>query len=368
MENHALVTEKRNIRAIAFYLPQFHPIPENDEWWGKGFTEWTNVTKAKPLFKGHYQPHLPADLGFYDLRVPEVREHQADLARQYGVYGFCYWHYWFMGRRILERPFNEVLKSGRPDFPFCLGWANESWSRRWHGPGDRELFIVQQYSPEDDKAHTQWLAQAFDDKRYIRIDGRPLLLVWRPRNLPEPQRTTDIIRNECTRLGLPEPFLVGVDPTPEGDDLRLLGFDSTEHHAPRFGNLPDCDIDGWNLRRVARNLSHGVISRYKRIYRYDFVLETMARSQPSHPHFPCAWVGWDNTPRHSAECIIVTDNTPTLFQESLEQHIQSVSEKPKDHQIIFINAWNEWAEGMHLEPDQRNGKAHLEAVAAALRR
>jgi lipopolysaccharide biosynthesis protein len=170
-------------RVLAFYLPQFHPIAENDRWWGNGFTEWTNVARARPLFRGHYQPHVPADLGFYDLRLPESRELQARLAASYGIEGFCYWHYWFHGKRLLERPFAEVLRSGRPDFPFALAWANESWSRRWLGE-DREILQAQTYSPEDDREHARWLTAAFADPRYIRIDGRPLFLIYRPGDVP----------------------------------------------------------------------------------------------------------------------------------------------------------------------------------------
>src|SRR5262245_48407283 len=195
---------------IAFYLPQYHPIPENDAWWGKGFTEWTNVSKARPLFRGHDQPRRPTDLGYYDLRVPETRFAQAELARAYGLEGFCYWHYWFEGRRLLERPFNEVLASGEPDFPFCLAWANETWSRRWLGE-ERDILMKQGYSTEDDRNHGRWLTRAFADPRYIRIGGRPVFLIYRPFDLPEPRATTDAFRGACVKEGLPEPHLIGVD-------------------------------------------------------------------------------------------------------------------------------------------------------------
>ena len=182
------------VRAIAFYLPQFHPIPENDVWWGKGFTEWTNVTKARPLFRGHYQPHLPADVGFYDLRLSETREAQAELAREHGISGFCYYHYWFHGRRLLERPFQEVLDSGRPKFPFCLCWANEPWSRRWLGE-EQDILVDQTYSREDDEAHSEYLSSVFTDERYVTVDNRPVFLMYRPDRHPDPIRFTTMLRS-----------------------------------------------------------------------------------------------------------------------------------------------------------------------------
>ena len=188
-------------KALAIYLPQFHPIPENDVWWGKGFTEWANVTKARPQFPGHYQPHVPGELGFYDLRVPEVREAQADMAREYGIHGFIYYHYWFHGKRLLERPFNEVLASGAPDFPFALCWANGEWTANWNGEGT--LLQPQQYSEPDDVAHIRWLLDAFADDRYIKIDGRPLMLIYRPLNFPDIKRTTDVWREEAARPASP---------------------------------------------------------------------------------------------------------------------------------------------------------------------
>src|SRR5665647_256742 len=189
------------IRPIAMYLPQFHPIPENDEWWGKGFTEWTNVAKAKPLFKGHYQPHLPADLGFYDLRLEESRIAQAEMAKVNGIYGFCYYHYWFNGKRILERPFQEIFETGKPDFPFMLCWANENWTRTWDG-GNHHILLEQKHSPEDDRNHIKALIPYFKDSRYIRVDNKPVFSVYRASLFPDISNTIRIWREEAEKEGL----------------------------------------------------------------------------------------------------------------------------------------------------------------------
>ena len=234
-----------NARFIAFYLPQFHPIPENDQWWGPGFTEWTNVVRGRPLFPGHYQPHLPADLGFYDLRLPEARLRQAELAAAHGIEGFCYWHYWFNGRRLLERPFNEVLASGEPKLPFCLAWANETWSRRWLGE-EKQILMKQAYGPADDLNHIRWLITAFADPRYIRVANRPLFVVYRPHDLPVPKRTADVFRTECIRQGMPDPYLLGADAHRSGVDCWTLGFDGTLVFEPQLGALP-----GFRSERVS---------------------------------------------------------------------------------------------------------------------
>ena len=225
------------LRTLAFYLPQYHPVAENDKWWGAGFTEWRNVVRAKPLFKGHYQPHLPADLGFYYLRVPETREAQADLADAYGITGFCYYHYWFNGRRLLSRPFDEVFRSGRPRFPFCLCWANENWTRRWDGH-EHEVLLAQQYSPEDDRHHMEHLLPALADERYVRIHGRPFFLVYRTGNLPDPARTADVWREVCVKAGLPNPYLAGVESLGHEVDPRDIGFDAAVEFAPHWKMLP----------------------------------------------------------------------------------------------------------------------------------
>ena len=359
MQTTVTPVHPRKARLIAFYLPQFHPVPENDEWWGKGFTEWTNVTRARPIFRGHYQPLLPADLGFYDLRVPEVRELQANLARAHGIEGFCYWHYWFHGRRILDRPFAEVLKSGKPDFPFCLGWANESWSRSWLGD-NRQVILEQRYSPEDDIAHARWLAEAFADPRYIRVKGRPLLLIYRPKNLPEPKRTTDTIRAEITRLGLPEPFLAGSDAHAFGTDMREFGFDLTQHHEPQLGILPGALSDSFKegLQHILRGER---TFRRAKVYRYSDARRWMDEIRPKFPHFSGYFVGWDNTARRGDKAIVIEGTEPAIVAEGLRSLISSIADKPFDERLVFVNAWNEWAEGNYLEPDKKNGHKFLEA-------
>ncbi len=333
---------RSNARLVAFYLPQFHLIPENDEWWGKGFTEWTNVVQARPLFPGHYQPQLPADLGFYDLRVPEVRKAQAELAARHGIEAFCYWHYWFEGRRLLERPFNEVLASGEPDFPFCLAWANETWSRRWLGE-EKDVLLKQTYSAVDDVRHATWLTAAFADRRYLRVDGRPLFLVYKPKDLPNPQATTTVIRRECLRAGLPNPFLVGIAAFARIDH-RTMGFDANLLFEPHLGSLEN-------------PLRPGIVT-----YDYATARTKMMESRGKYPAYPCIMVSWDNTPRRGEQGIVFTNAAPEHFELGLRELVESVKDRAPEHRLVFLNAWNEWAEGNHLEPDLQNGLKYLEAV------
>jgi lipopolysaccharide biosynthesis protein len=357
-------------RVIAFYLPQYHPTPENDAWWGKGFTEWTNVAKARPLFRGHYQPHLPADLGFYDLRLAESRDAQADLARQYGVTGFCYYHYWFSGKRLLNRPFDEVLTSGKPDFPFCLCWANENWTRRWDGL-DSELLMEQTYSEGDDLQHIRWLSRAFADDRYIRVDGKPLFIIYRAHKLPDLKRTTDLWRHECHRLGIGELFLCRID---NADTLppNEVGLDAAVEFQPDWPDLGSTlgsrrlRESRWNdlrffLRRkllrddiIARNYRHLVSSMSRRI-------------QPDYLRFPCVTPSWDNSPRRRRGATVFIESSPKLFHQWLVATLGKLKTATNTPLILFINAWNEWAEGNHLEPDQRYGRSYLEALKEALR-
>lgn len=337
-------------RLIAFYLPQFHPIAENNEWWGPGFTEWHNVVAARPLFPGHYQPHLPADLGFYDLRVPEVRAAQAVLAQRYGIEGFCYWHYWFEGRRLLERPFDEVLATGTPALPFCLAWANESWSRRWLGE-DRDVLLAQTYSARDDVKHSRWLARAFCDPRYIRVRGRPLFLVYRPDDLPDPARFLATLGNECARQGSEPPFVLGTNSHRDAD-CRALGLAGTVDWEPRLGAIVDEGATVYDDELTvtdyaqARDRMHATATRY----------ET----------FPSVLVSWDNTPRRGTSGVVFTGSSPERFAEALESAFDRIENREPGERIVFLNAWNEWAEGNHLEPDQRHGLGYLVATRRIL--
>jgi GT2 family glycosyltransferase/glycosyltransferase involved in cell wall biosynthesis len=356
---------KSDVRVVAFYLPQFHPIPENDLWWGKGFTEWTNVTRARPLFPGHYQPHLPGELGFYDLRVPEVREAQASLAREYGVHGFCYYHYWFSGKRLLERPFNEVLRSGQPDLPFCLCWANENWTRRWDGR-DNQVLMEQVHTTANDRRFIQELLPALGDERYIRIDGKPLLLVYRTELLPDPKRTSDIWREECVRSGIGDLYLCRAESFTVSDPADC-GFDAAYEFPPLNVSVPELHLGSLFVKGGGRG--HSSESRFDgKLFPYDELVRHMCdRSSPQYKRFRGVMVAWDNTPRRSQDGYVWLRSTPALFQRWLSTVIGLTREQfLGEERIVFVNAWNEWAEGCHLEPDQRNGRLYLEAVRHAL--
>jgi lipopolysaccharide biosynthesis protein len=356
--------EAGKARLVAFYLPQFHPIPENDQWWGRGFTEWTNVSKARPLFRDHYQPHLPADLGFYDLRLPETRMAQANLARDHGIEGFCYWHYWFDGRRLLERPFHEVLTSGQPDFPFCLAWANETWSRRWLGE-ERDILLKQSYSDDDDTRHAQWLVTAFADRRYMKVGQRAVFLIYRPRDLPEPRRTIERIRTAALKRGLADPYLIGIDAHCPGVDCRAFGFDATLAFEPQLGALPDYNHEQRTLQRLKRNLKFRVVSPTLKIYDYVDARSRMAGIGRAGLAHPCLFVGWDNTPRRGRKGVVIVNSTPRDLEVGLQDLIERVQPRPVDERFVFLNAWNEWAEGNHLEPDLKHGRRFLGAIRRA---
>jgi lipopolysaccharide biosynthesis protein len=342
-------------RVVAFYLPQYFPIPENDEWWGPGFTEWTNVAQARPRYPGHYQPRVPGELGFYDLRVPETRQAQADLAQQYGVTAFCYWHYWFGGgRRLLERPFAEVLESKEPSLSFCLAWANQSWSGIWHGAPDRVL-VEQTYPGDDDyRAHFDAVLPAFRDPRYFRVDGKPLFHVFFTSALPDPQHFLDFWRGLAIDAGLPGIYFVGSSPPvrpPGGPDFDAFVVAA---HPQRYIRRRDV------VRRLGRRLGVPPVRSYRR---FSAAIPQLVQNVHS---LPCVVPGWDNTPRSGKEGVVLHGATPEEFQRQVERAVHCVRSYPRDEQIIFVKAWNEWAEGDYLEPDRRYGRGFLEALRGGL--
>ena len=353
-------------RVIAFYLPQFYPTPENDRWWGPGFTEWSNVAAARPLFRSHRQPRLPGELGFYDLRNPESRAAQAALAAEHGIEAFCYWHYWFSGRRLLERPVAEILGTGEPDFGFCLAWANQAWTRTWLGSG--EVLMDQPYSAEDDVDHGRFLAKVFADPRYVRVDGRPLFAVYRPADLPEPQRTCDTWREVCSSEGVGDPLLVAVNAFCSGVDMRPHGFDLMLDFQPALSRLPHTAPSAVPPPgRIRRNLRLGVLDPRLTVFDDREARRLMDRRHRfDHPTVPTVLVGWDNTPRRGRRAIVLVNSTAASLRTSLDAAIASVADQHPVHRLVFINAWNEWAEGNFLEPDRDDGRARLEAVASSV--
>lgn len=366
------------MKVIAFYLPQYHPIPENDLWWGKGFTEWRNVVRGKPLFRGHYQPHIPADLGFYDLRLSETRIAQANLAKQYGIDGFCYYHYWFNGRMLLERPFNEVLQSGEPDFPFCLCWANENWTRRWDGK-DKEVLMKQEYDKYDALHHVRWLEQAFNDHRYIKIKGKPLFLIYNAGVIPNLGNVIRIWRNYLMDRGWPGLYLCARIENHQSN-LRLIemGIDAFYDFQPRFFythllGKKDLLSTGVKmiLRRELKIKVHSIFPkfRFSKIVNYKKMVKRII-SEPQKPYtvWPCVFPSWDNSARRRYDATIIQNSDPSIYSAWLTAAIKYAADQGEDEALVFINAWNEWAEGCHLEPDLRHGHQFLLATKEALDR
>ena len=344
-------------KLIAFYLPQYHPFQENDAWWGRGFTEWTNVTKALPNFVGHVQPHLPADLGFYDLRLRESRQAQADLARAAGIYGFCYYYYWFGGKRLLERPLDAMLADGAPDMPFCFCWANENWTRRWDG-AEHQVLMAQQHSPEDDLAFIRSLFPFFRDSRYIRVEGRLLLLIYRFSLFPCPRETVARWREEALREGFGELHIAAVQSF-DIQDPREFGCDSAVEfppHGMRWTPAADTvQMSNPNFR--------GNICDY-----LDMVRGALEKPAVPYRRYRGVMPGFDNTARRQDTGDIFINASPRAYQLWLEGVLRAEAEirSGGGETLVFINAWNEWGEGNHLEPDRHHGHAYLDATRNAL--
>jgi Glycosyltransferase WbsX len=345
-----------DVRLIAFYLPQFHPVPENDRWWGPGFTDWQNVAKATPLFDGHYQPRLPGALGFYDLRLDEIRRKQVEMARAHGLHGFCYYYYWFNGQRILERPLNSYVADASIDFPFCICWANENWSRRWDG-GNREVLLVQEHDTASDMKFIREVIPLFKDPRYIRVNGMPLLVLYRADLLKMPTATAAGWREECEKAGLPGIHLCAAQTFDVGDP-RPYGFDSACEFPPHkhaVGHI------GQDLKGLPEDFK-GWVCDYELVARHSLTAPV-----PDYPLYRGLFPSWDNSARKRNQALIFHHADPSRYEYWLRGLVSYTRQNlVGDQRIIFINAWNEWAEGAHLEPDLKHGSAYLDATLRAL--
>jgi lipopolysaccharide biosynthesis protein len=340
-----------SVQIISFYLPQFYPFPENDEWWGKGFTEWTNVTKAKPLFDGHYQPHLPTDMGFYDLRVREAQHEQIALAKNYGIDGFCFHYYWFDGKRLLEKPVDAFLTDPQADIPFCLCWANENWTRRWDA-AEREVLIAQSYSPGWEERFVDGLVPFFGDKRYIRVDGKPVLIVYRPQHIPDARLAGQRWRKYCREIGVGEIHIVSAL-THGNENYEQYDFDAGVEFPPH------------NMRVSSVNEivpSYAPYNGYAVEYA-EVAEEYIRRNHRDRMVYRTVFPSWDNTARIQDRALIVLGATVENYERWLKQAVSCTEdERSSAHQLVFVNAWNEWAEGCHLEPDREFGRGFLEAT------
>lgn len=354
------MTEYR-ARAVAFYLPQFHPIPENNEWWGDGFTEWTNVARASRLFPGHDQPRLPGELGFYDLRLEETRRHQAELAAQHGVAGFCFWHYWFAGRRMLDRVVELFFASADLPLRLCLGWANESWGGRWIG-APRRVLIEQTYPGDDDhRRHFSCLEPWFHDRKYLTVDGRPVFFVYRPERLPSAARFAELWRSLAVRSGLPGLYLIG---------------QSSDSRAPWSASANGFDaVAPWTLFPITARRAHEpfapdlLVSRllarvgfFPTIFLYSRFSEYIPFSVPGERSLPSILPNWDNTPRVGRRGNLYVGHHPEFFGEQVRRALEITCRYPAQERIILVRSWNEWAEGNYLEPDRKWGRAFLEEL------
>jgi len=354
---------ERQPKILAFVLPQFHTIPENDEWWGEGFTEWTNVRKARPLFDAHLQPRMPKNGRYYNMLDPATQDWQAMLAREHGLYGFCYYHYWFAGKRLLEKPLELLLERGKPDLPFCLAWANEPWTRAWDG-GDREILMPQQYGEETDwEQHFECLLRFFRDPRYIRVDGKPMFLIYRSTSIESAEPMLQRWRQLAQRAGLPGLHIVSM--------LTAFPKDTRPELEPGYTySLPRPFLwrkkerfyrkyRKWRLRLFGR--SDGPVNSYD----YPSVWAAIAK-RPIRPGvYPGAFVDWDNTPRRGLERGLVMRNFDRrAFAIGFRAHLRKAAKAGAP--FLFIDAWNEWAEGTYLEPDEARGLFFLETIRDAI--
>lgn len=361
--------EKKNIQVIAFYLPQFHPISENNGWWGEGFTEWTNVGKAKSLFKNHYQPRIPSDLGYYDLRLPEVRRAQARMAEDAGVFGFCYWHYWFgNGNRLLEYPINEVLRTKEPNFPFCLGWANESWKAKVWGldHNKQDKLLIEQLYPglEDVDKHFEELLTIFKDSRYILVENRPLFYIYKPFDHPFMKDFIDRWNYLAKKNGFTGGmfFVARLDNNEDYGSLIEMGFDAVVSE-----RLFDIEKNAPFVLKKIRGIKKRVF-RVPRVYSYKNIVKHLldTKFDIKDDVFPSILPNWDHSPRSGRRAFIVHNSTPELFGNYIKRVFSLVSTKKDSRKIVFLKSWNEWGEGNYMEPDLKFGKKYIEALKKGL--
>ena len=377
----------KEIKPLALYLPQYHPTEINDKWWGKGFTEWTNVTKAKPLYEGHQQPLLAGELGYYDLRLPEIREQQATLAKEHGIFGFIYYHYWFgNSKQILERIANEVLASGKPDFPFCFCWANETWSGKWHGL-DHEIIAEQTYPQEDVRLHFDYLLPFFQDDRYIKVEGKPVFIVYDAIDLEENNNAyLSKLRKLAKENGFADLYIVAGNKTSDDYDYKKLGY---------VGKISSAFKDAWvdeinkQQRKIDREVNKissyeyykkriiGILNSKKKdeIFKVNplvnqqnmnNIVENLEFKPTNVETYPCIMPNWDNTPRSGYNGIVVNNATPENFKRQIDKAVTFLQEQNCDGNFLVIKSWNEWAEGNILEPSRHNGRIFLEILKASL--
>jgi lipopolysaccharide biosynthesis protein len=367
--------QQAKARVVALHLPQFHPIAENDLWWGKDFTEWTNVRKAKPRFKDHDQPRIPTTLGYYDLRDETIRSAQANMAKSHGIEAFCYYHYWFNGKLLLERPLEAILESNEPKFSFCLCWANENWTRRWDGE-NQEVLIAQDYNNDDSKAHAKYLVQFFQDQRYLRIHQNPVFIIYRANLIPNLRQRLTNLQAALGALGIPKVHFYAMSRgEPLDSTLLEAGIERLIDFEPSEGN-PVNGVDFAHLKTVVSKLLTGYVKPHIRqilpnlmfdlVFDYRQIVQQKMQSTLKKLHIPCVFPNWDNSSRRKNQALIIQNRDEKLFQAWVEKSIAKILHQPFEERLIFINAWNEWAEGCYLEPDQHNQDRFLQAVKQAV--
>lgn len=356
----------KKAKVIAYYLPQYHPVAENDIWWGKGFTEWTNVGKAKPLFKNHYQPRVPADLGYYDLRIPEVREQQAELAKEAGIEAFCYWHYWFgKNKELLEVPFQEVVKSRKPDYPFCIAWANHSWEKkRWNADANKlskELLMKQEYQGIDEiDAHFFSLLEAFSDSRYYKVNGKLLFTIYNPKEIPYLQLFIERWQELALKNNLPGFYFVG----------HAFSKDDLNHESFKMCDAVNLVLLTNSLSNINRKLKTAlsfILKRPLTLVDYSkamhYLIDPVMKRQNI---FPTIVPNWDASPRLGSVALILKNSNPKAFYKHVKGILNLVKDKNEENKIVFLKSWNEWAEGNYMEPDIVFGKGYIQALSKAL--